>query len=665
MMNNYLLIGNPNVGKTTIFNGLTNSVATVGNYSGVTVEKKFGKLDKGKGTVIDLPGIYSIVPSTIDEGVTTNVLINEDVNGIINVCDISSLTRHLHLTIQLIEYGSPTAIILNFTDEFKASGRSLNYQVLESILGVPVLGMTAIEGIDKDLVINSVNENVKTKFRVDYGILESYITEIKSLLPHNKLKRRFLAIAMLEGNEEVAKYLETFPNYAKIVEIVKKCNYYIESETKYKSSRVLIFDCRKKFIKDLLDQASYTNISPQSLTKLNTTKIDKYLTTPLFGIPIFIAVLILIYYATFNVIGNRISDLLDGFFNGVLDEFLLNILNTIGITGMFEDLLINGIYAGTTSVLVFLPQVVILFLFLTILESIGYLSRVCVLFDGALNKVGLSGKSIIPLITGIGCNVPAIMATRVIDSKKERLITLLTIPFMSCSARIPIYVVFASAFFESYAFIAMLFLQFGGIVVVMLVAKILNESMFKNDVDYFALELPPFRKPQGKYVLKVTYNKGKSFIRNVTKFVAIGTIIIWFLTSFSFKGYNVDSATSFMETISNVIAPIFKPLGFGTWQATSSLISGFMAKELVVSSMAIIYGVGENSLGDVLQTVFTLETAISFVVFNALYIPCIATVGAVKKETDSWKWTGISLTISFVVAYIFAFVAYIIANLIF
>ncbi len=278
-----------------------------------------------------------------------------------------------------------------------------------------------------------------------------------------------------------------------------------------------------------------------------------------------------------------------------------------------------------------------------------------------LSRVGLSGKSIIPLITGIGCNVPAIMGARVVDSKKERLITILTIPFMSCSARIPIYVIFANIFFGQYAFIAMLFLQFFGVFVVLLVAKLLNSTVFRKDGNFFALELPPYRKPQAKYVFKVTYNKGKSFIKNVTKFVAVGTIIVWALSSFSLSGYNVEGSRSFMESISTIIAPIFAPLGFGTWQATSSLISGFMAKELVVSSMAIIYGVSESGLDTVLQSAFTLPTAISFTIFNALYVPCIATVGAIKKETDSWKWTIFSVFLSFVVAYIFALIAYLIA----
>ncbi len=657
-MNNYLLVGNPNVGKTTVFNSLTNSVATVGNYSGVTVEKRIGKLINKSGNIIDLPGVYSLIPSTIDEGVTAKVLIEKEFNGIINVVDVNSLVRHLHLTIQLIEFGSPTTLVLNFYDEFEKLGRTLNRDVLEETLGIPVIKSIATKSLNSELIIDSVNSNTKNKFRVDYGILEKYVDEIKALLPHNKLKRRFIALSLLEGNDEIVEYVKTFPNGILVLDIVDRCNEYLKSNTDFNNSRVAIFAKRREYIQELLAKASYSKTNKELVTNSSTNRIDKKLTSPLTGIPIFLMLLVTIYFLTFNILGNPISDYLDGLFFGVIDEKLMSLFETIGITGMSEDLIVNGVYTGTASVLVFLPQVVILFLFLTTLESIGYLSRVSVLFDGILSKVGLNGKSIIPLITGVGCNVPAIMGTRVIDSKKERLITLLTIPFVSCSARIPIYLVFSEVFFGSYAFLAMLFLQFFGIIVVVLVSKLLNSTIFKKDVDYLVLEIPPYRLPQIKYVLKVSYNKGKSFVKNVAKFVAIGTVIVWFLSSFNFSGYGVDQFDSFMGKIGGAIAPFLAPLGFGTWQAASSLISGFMAKELVVSSMAIFYDVNESGLGEVLANHFTTASAASFLIFNALYIPCIATVGAIKKETDSWKWTFFSIALSTIVAYIFALITY-------
>ncbi len=663
-MNNYLLIGNPNVGKTTVFNSLTNSLETVGNYSGVTVEKKIGKLSNKNGTIIDLPGIYSLIPSSIDEGVTIKLLIEHDFSGIINVVDVNSLVRHLHLTIQLIEFGSPLTLILNFYDEFEKLGRNLDKDILEKKLGISVLSSVATRGIDNNHIIKNVNDNTKNNFKIDYELLEPYISEIKKALPHNKLKRRFVAISLLEGNEEVLEYVKNFANYEQVLEIVNKCNDFLQTNTNYKNSRVYIYAKRSDFIKQLLCDANYSKAKKEQITSSSGSKVDKYLTTPLTGIPFFIFLLLFIYFITFNFLGNPISDLLDGFLFGYFDQLLTKIFSTIGISGISEDLLINGLYTGTASVLIFLPQVVILFLFLTTLESVGYLSRVSILFDGILSKVGLNGKSIIPLITGVGCNVPAIMGTRVIDSRKERLITLLTIPFVSCSARIPIYLVFSEVFFGKYAFIAMLFLQFFGIFVVLIVSMILNITIFKREVDFLILEIPPYRLPQIKYVIKVAYNKGKSFVKNVVKFVAIGTIIVWFLSSFNFSGYSTVEKDSFMGLIGSNIAPIFIPLGFGTWQAVSSLISGFMAKELVVSSMAIFYNVSENGLGSELTSHFTLASAASFLVFNALYIPCIATVGAIKKETSSWKWTFFSVLLSTIIAYIFAFITYIIANII-
>ncbi len=663
-MNNYLLVGNPNVGKTTVFNSLTNSVATVGNYSGVTVEKRIGKLINSNGNIIDLPGIYSLIPSSIDEGVSTKVLIEKEFNGIINVVDVNSLVRHLHLTIQLIEFGSPISLVLNFYDEFEKLGRTLNREVLEQNLGIPVIKSIATKSLNSDLIIDAVNSNTKNKFKIDYGILEDYINEIKVLLPHNKLKRRFIALSLLEGNEEVFEYIKSFPNASLVFDVVDKCNEYLKINTEYNSSRVAIFDKRREYIKELLKSASYSKTNKEQVINSNTNKVDKILTSAPTGILIFSLLLVAIYFITFNLLGNPISDYLDGLFFGVIDEKLLSLFNIIGITGMTSDLLVNGLYTGTASVLVFLPQVVILFLFLTTLESIGYLSRVSILFDSMFSKVGLNGKSIIPLITGVGCNVPAIMGTRVIDSKKERLITLLTIPFVSCSARIPIYLVFSEVFFGKYAFLAMLFLQFFGIFVVVIVSKLLNSTIFKKEIDYLVLEVPPYRLPQLKYILKVSYNKGKSFVKNVAKFVAIGTVIVWFLSSFNFSGYGVDQYDSFMGKIGGAIAPLLAPLGFGTWQAASSLISGFMAKELVVSSMAIFYNVNESGLGDVLLNHFTIASAASFLIFNALYIPCIATVGVIKQETGSYKWMFFSIILSTVVAYIFSLITYGIFSLI-
>ncbi len=656
-MNNYLLIGAPNVGKTTVFNHLTKLNESVANYAGVTIDSKVGKLFNRDGQIIDLPGIYSILPSSNDEGVTSKIIINEDYNGIINIANISSLKRHLHLTLQLIELGKPLALILNFSDEFENAKRTLNIDYLKENLGIEVIKTTATKKIDVDNIINSVDKNTRNKIKVDYGILEPYIDEILQYIPHNKLRRRFLAINFLEGNLEVTEYLKSFPNFDKIVKIKEKCE--LDINPKYKNVHVALFDIRNQFINELLAKAEYSPLKSENIQQMKMSNVDKFLTSRVSGTITFISLLLMVYFLTFNLLGNPITDKLDYLFFETLQTKLESGLDYVGITGISYSLLVNGVYSGIFTLIVFLPQVVILFLFLTLLESVGYLSRVSILFDNLFSKFGLNGKSIIPLVTGVGCNVPAIMGARVIESKKERLITILIVPFISCNARIPVYLVFSEIFFEKYAFLAIFAFMVLGAVIAIGVAGILNLSLFKKEDSFLALEIPPFRKPQLMYTIKVTYNKGKSFLLNVTKYVAIGTIIVWALTNFGFKGYVENNGeVSFLESFSSVIAPFFAPLGFGDWQAVSSLISGFMAKELVISSMAVIYGVGESNISSALSDNFTAASALSFMTFNALYIPCIATVGVIKKETNSWKWTMFSMLLSIVVAYIISIIVY-------
>lgn len=658
MNKTFLLVGNPNVGKTTIFNKLTNSIESIGNFSGVTVEKKVGKISKDK-LLIDLPGSHSILPNSADEGVTSRELLFSDHQGIINVCDVSALTRNLHLTLQLLETGYPMTLIMNLSDEFLAAKRSIDVDYIANEFEIDVHLITAKDEKDLSKIITSVEKNTHNHFKLKYpDAIETAISEFKELIPHNQLKRRFIAIQILEGNEEVKKYVRTYIDESVLDNFINKCNENLKETTDYPSSKVAIFQARSKYISDLLDRASYTKMAYGKIKTNQTYKIDKVLTNRFVGPIIFALTLFLIYYVTFTLVGAFLSDTLDAFIFGFLQKYVEQFLNMIGINGIAFDFLINGVYTGALSILIFLPQVILMFFFLSILESVGYLSRVGVMFDHILSKVGLNGKSVIPMITGMGCNVPAIMGTRVIDSKKERMMTIFVIPFISCSARIPIYAIFASILLPNYVPFAILGVQILGILVVIGVSWTLNRTYFKNYDDSLVMEVPPYRVPQMKHVFKVTQSKANKFIHNVIWFVTIGTIIVWFFSSFSIKGYASNPDESILSHIAGFIAPIFSPIGFGDWRSVSSLISGFMAKEQVISTLAVLYNANSNDLPSVLSGIYSTASASAFLVFNALYIPCIATVPVIRRELNSIKLTVFSLCLSFGVAYLVAFVVY-------
>ncbi len=657
----YLLIGNPNVGKTSLFNQLCNSYETVGNFTGVTVEKKIGDIKAVNAKVVDLPGTYEVTPTGLDEGVTTTELLANDHNGIINVVDSTSLKRNLMLTLDLLESDYSMVVLLNMYDEFNKLGKSINIDKLRQKLGIDVFPIVATKGVKTEEIIKSV-KSPKNKIDYDYPeYIKQGIKEMKEILPHNKVKRNFLAIQLLVKNDVAINYARQFNKDEEIQLIIDKVEQSVKENTSFNSTKSLIKDIKASYINKVLKDCEHEEYDYNKIEQSKHYKVDKLLYNNIVGIPIFLLILTTIYYITFNLIGDPLSGLLEKLFYDIIQPIIETGLSNVGITGATYSLLIDGVYTGITSIAIFLPQIIIMFFFIHLLESIGYMSRVSVMFDKSLVKVGINGKSILPLITGLGCNVPAVMATRTIENKKERIITLLIVPFMSCAARLPIYVVFVNVFFGKLAFLGLIIMQIFTALVAILVALVLNISVFKSNKSGIVLEIPPYRKPQLKYLLRVTYVKGKKFLKTVFFIMTIGTIIIWALSNFGLDGFGVHEDESILALITKKISVIFKPLGFGTWEATSAIISGFAAKEAIVSTLAVLYDT--NNLQATISEVFTFASGLSFLVFNALYIPCLATVAVIKKETGSAKWMWFSILLNCVTAYIFALIVYQLAGL--
>ncbi|MDF2699207.1 MAG: feoB [Haloplasmataceae bacterium] len=656
----YLLIGNPNVGKSSVFNLLTNSYAHVGNYGGITVESKLGKFIHGE--IIDLPGTYSVCPNSEDEGIVTYSLINEKYDGLIDIVDSTHLKRNLHLTIQLLELGVPTFIVANMTDELEYSGRKLDISKLSNYLKSPVIPISAKTKSGIEDLKSRLSKVVSSEaLQLYYGnIIELAINKIMPIIDKLHLNPRFVAIQLLEGNTELFKNLEKGKQ-----DEVKKIMSDTETEV-IKSGTALsvkgaIFNTRREFI-DKVVKESLLVTSNKNHKKLLNHKIDRIVTHPFFGLIIFLLVMFSIYFLTFDFLGTILSDYIDVFLTDYFSPFLKSLLLNMGLseTGIFMSLILDGIVAGVGGVVVFIPQMTILFLILAVIEGTGYMARVAIMLDTLLSKFGLNGKSIVPLVTGIGCNVPAIMATRTIADKKERNLTILITPFMSCSARIPVYALLASIFFEKHQALVIISMYVIGTIVALLAAKLLSLSIFKDKANNFILEIPPYRIPAFKNVYRHTKMMVKDFIEKAGKFILLGTVVLWFLQYLGPNGSNVNPEESFLALIGNFFAPLFIPLGFGSWEASSSLVVGFLAKELIYSNMIVIYG-GESAISGVFNPV----SAYSFMVFSLLYLPCLATVGTIHQETKSTKFTLITLLFTFTVAYIVTLIIYNIGNLLF
>lgn len=664
----FALAGNQNCGKTTLFNVLTGSNQHVGNFPGVTVDQKVGVIKSAKeASVVDLPGIYSIRPYSTEEIVTRDFILNEKPDGIINIVDATNIERNLYLTLQLIELRIPLVIALNMMDEVHSNGGSIDIEKFSELMGVPVVPISAAKGDGIEELVKIAVDTAKKRLepkKLDFckpGPVHRCIHAVSHQIEdHARLmgvSPRFAAIKAIEGDDkDFISSLGLSENELELIE-----HSVVEMETERCLDRnAALADMRYAFICDVCDKAVVK--CRESKEKLRSEKIDKLLTNKYGAIPLFFGVMLLIFYLTFNVVGAFLSDLLAAGI-GYITAFADGALTAYGINPVVHSLIIDGIFSGIGSVLSFLPTIVVLFFFLSVLEDTGYMARVAFVMDKLLRKIGLSGRSFVPMIIGFGCSVPAIMATRTLSSERDRKMTILLTPYMSCSAKIPIYTVFTAAFFKDYKPFVMFGLYFGGMAVGIIVSLILNKTVLKGKPVPFVMELPNYRLPSAKSVVLLMWEKAKDFIQKAFTVIFIATVIIWFLGAFDIRlNYVENSEQSLLAVIGKLLAPIFAPLGFGDWRVATSLIAGFSAKEAVVSTMGVLLGTGSAGLEAALSGVFTVQSALSFLAFTLLYTPCVAAVATIKRELGSRLQTVGVVVAQCVVAWAVAFLVYIAAG---
>lgn len=666
----FALAGNQNCGKTTLFNQLTGSNQHVGNFPGVTVEQKSGVVKGYKDcTVVDLPGIYSIRPYTIEEIVTRDFLINEKPDGIINIVDATNIERSLYLTLQLSELKIPMVLALNMMDEVRNNGGTINITELSERLGVPVVPISAAKNDGVEELIETAVNTAKKRIppgKIDYcsGAVHRCIHAVCHIIEDHAdkagLGRRFCATKLIEADPAIKEKLELNENELEMIE-----HSVTEMETEIGMDRnAAIADMRYTFIENVCDHAVVK--CRESKEHIRSVKIDSVLTNRYLAIPMFILIMMAVFWLTFGVIGKFLSDLLTSGIAAVTAA-ADNALTVYGLNPVIHSLIIDGIFAGVGSVLSFLPTIVTLFFFLSMLEDSGYMARVAFVMDSLLRKIGLSGRSFVPLIIGFGCSVPAIMATRTLSSERDRKMTIFLTPFMSCSAKLPIYSVFAMAFFPNHSALVMVCLYFFGMICGIIYGIILNKTRFKGNPVPFVMELPNYRLPSPKSVVLLMWDKAKDFLTKAFTVIFTASVIIWFLQSFDSR-LNVvtDSSQSLLAALGKIIAPIFAPLGFNDWRISTALITGFTAKEAVVSTLSVLSGAGSSDLlPAILQGMFTPMTAVSFLVFSLLYTPCVAAVAAVRREMNSSFAALFFVLIQCAAAWVAAFAVYNIGMLIF
>lgn len=664
----FALAGNQNCGKTTLFNQLTGSNQHVGNFPGVTVDQKVGQMKSQPDcSVVDLPGIYSLRPYTNEEIVTRDFLLNEKPDGIINIVDATNIERNLYLTLQLMEMRIPMVLALNMMDEVRNNGGTINVEKMSEALGIPVVPISAAknEGIE-ELVQAAVRvaKEKRTAKVIDFckqgpvhRCIHSVCHQIEDHAEKAGLSVRFSCSKLIENDTRIVDMLQLSQNELELVE-----HSIIEMEAEAGMDRnAALAGMRYDFIESVC--ADTVIKCEESKEHIRSVKIDSILTHKYFAIPIFILVMFLVFFLTFNVFGAVLSDLL----SMLIDDITALVdkgLTAYGINPVVHSLVIDGIFAGVGSVLSFLPIIVVLFFFLSILEDTGYMARIAFVMDKLLRKIGLSGRSIVPLLVGFGCTVPAVMASRTLSSERDRRMTIMLTPFMSCSAKIPIYAVFAAAFFQKYAALVMIGMYLTGIIIGIIVALIFDRTVFRGKPIPFVMELPNYRFPSAKSVLLLMWDKAKDFLQRAFTIIFLATVIIWFLQSFDSR-LNVvtDSADSILAAIGHLLAPVFAPLGFNDWRIPTALITGFTAKEAVISTLGVLMGTSTAALGPALHTLFTPVSAISFLVFTLLYTPCVAAIAAVKRELESgWLTLGVVI-LQCVVAWLAAFGVYLLLGL--
>ncbi len=659
----FALVGNQNCGKTTLFNQLTGSNQHVGNFPGVTVDQKMGELRAEKGCmVVDLPGIYSIRPYTSEEIVTRDFILNEKPDGIINIVDATNIERNLYLTLQLMEMRVPMVLALNMMDEVRGNGGTIDIRKMSEALGIPVIPISAAKNEGISELTHAIVETARKKETpkvYDFcgpGPVHRCIHAVSHLIEDHAdnagISARFAATKLIEGDEDITSRLKLNQNELELME-----HSIIEMETERGLDRnAALADMRYNFIEKVCEQSVVK--CHESKEHLRSLKIDAVLTNKYLAIPLFLAIMLTVFWLTFDVIGGRLSDLMEIVIGAVTDAVAAG-LDSYGINPVVKSLVIDGVFAGVGSVLSFLPIIVVLFFFLSILEDTGYMARVAFVMDKLLRKIGLSGRSFVPMLIGFGCSVPAIMATRTLSSERDRKMTIFLVPFISCSAKIPIYTVFTAAFFPKYQPLIMIGLYVFGILVGILCALILEKTAFRGNPVPFVMELPNYRFPSAKSVGMLMWEKAKDFIQKAFTIIFAATVIIWFLQSFDTRlNIVTDSADSLLAMIGRWVAVIFGPLGFEDWRVSTALITGFTAKEAVVSTMSVLLGTTSSQLQTALGSVFTPLTAASALVFMLLYTPCVAAIAAARRELNSRRGALGVVLLQCGVAWFASFVVY-------
>lgn len=657
----FALAGNQNCGKTTLFNQLTGSNQHVGNFPGVTVDRKSGVIRGHENTLVtDLPGIYSLSPYTSEEIVSRQFILDEKPTGIINIVDATNIERNLYLTMQLMELDVPMVLALNMMDEMRGNGGTVDINEMETFLGIPVVPISAAknEGIE-ELASHALHvaKYQECRGRKDFcdesdhgGAVHRCLHGIMHLIEDHAIQAgipvRFAATKLVEGDNGILEALKLSQNEQEMLEHII-CQM---EEERGLDRAAAIADMRFSFIQHLTEACV---VKPhESKERERSRKIDQILTGKYTAIPSFIGIMALVFWLTFNVIGAWLQGLLEQFI-GWLTELADAGMTAWNVNDALHSLIINGIFNGVGSVLSFLPIIVTLFFFLSLLEDTGYMARVAFVMDKLLRKIGLSGRSIVPLLVGFGCSVPGVMASRTLPSERDRKMTIMLIPFMSCTAKLPIYGFFTAAFFPKYSGLIMVALYFGGIAVGILVAMIAKNSIFKGDAVPFVMELPNYRMPGAKNVLQLLWDKAKDFLQRAFTVIFLATIIVWFLTTFSLHLNMVtESKDSILAGIAGVIAPVFAPLGFGDWRISTALITGFIAKESVVSTLSILFGTTTA-----LTSLISTKAAAALLVFCLLYTPCIAAIASIRRELGQ-KWAIGVVILQCAIAWVCAFVMY-------
>ena len=657
----FALAGNQNCGKTTLFNQLTGSNQHVGNFPGVTVDRKSGVIRGHENTLVtDLPGIYSLSPYTSEEIVSRQFILDEKPTGIINIVDATNIERNLYLTMQLMELDVPMVLALNMMDEMRGNGGTVDINEMETFLGIPVVPISAAknEGIE-ELASHALHvaKYQECRGRKDFcdesdhgGAVHRCLHGIMHLIEDHAIQAglpvRFAATKLVEGDNGILEALKLSQNEQEMLEHII-CQM---EEERGLDRAAAIADMRFSFIQHLTEACV---VKPhESKERERSRKIDQILTGKYTAIPSFIGIMALVFWLTFNVIGAWLQGLLEQFI-GWLTELADAGMTAWNVNDALHSLIINGIFNGVGSVLSFLPIIVVLFFFLSILEDSGYMARIAFVMDKLLRKIGLSGRSFVPMLIGFGCSVPAIMATRTLSSDRDRKMTILLTPFMSCSAKLPIYGFFTAAFFPEYSGLIMVALYFGGIAVGILVAMIAKNSIFKGDAVPFVMELPNYRMPGAKNVLQLLWDKAKDFLQRAFTVIFLATIIVWFLTTFSpHLNMVTESKDSILAGIAGVIAPVFAPLGFGDWRISTALITGFIAKESVVSTLSILFGTTTA-----LTSLISTKAAAALLVFCLLYTPCIAAIASIRRELGQ-KWAIGVVILQCAIAWVCAFAMY-------